>query len=449
MLNNSKWLLSVAAVLLFLGSGPAAFADTLNDLKSEQKQMDQKKDSLNTQIGEKKEEISNTNSEIEKLMEKIKELNKQVADTKGKIEAVNSEIAQTTKEIEELKVSIVELEEKIAARDELLRERIRAVQVSGSVSYLDVLLGAESFMDFIDRFSAVKTLVEADQKILEEQAADKQTLEEQKKTVEDKLAQQEANKKQLVELKASLDSQTAQQNNLVAQLEAKQEKLQKEQASLQEEFNEVHDLSQEVEAKIVAEQKRIAEIALKKEEERKRKAAAEAAKKKDLEKNSNKTNASSNSHTNSSSNSGSSTAQVVSSGNWTRPASGLYTSPFGMRYHPIDKKMKEHRGADIANVEGTPIYAAGAGIVSHAGWLGGFGNTVMITHSVNGKIYTTVYAHLSSISVSQGQSVDKGQYIGGMGTTGKSTGSHLHFEFHIGNYSSGSSAVNPLSYVPF
>lgn len=362
-------------------------------------------------------------------MGKIRELGKQIADTNGKIDAVNTEILQTTKETEDLKVSIAELEKKITERDELLRARIHAVQASGgSVNYLDVLLGANSFIDFIDRFSAVNTLMEADRTILEEQAADKKALEEQKKMVEDKLAQQEANKKKLVDLKANFDTQRVQQNKLVDQLEAEQEKLQKEQQSLEDHFDNVVELSKDVEARIVTEQKRLAEIATKAEQERKKRAAKKSS--------------------GSNSSGGSSSAPAISSGDWTTPSTGRFTSPYGNRFHPIFKEWRLHAGVDIANVTGTPIYAAGDGVVSHAGWLGGFGNAIMITHSVEGKIYTTVYAHLSSVGVSKGQTVDKGQKIGGMGTTGDSTGTHLHFQLHDGYYSS-SNSLNPLRYIPF
>ena len=105
---------------------------------------------------------------------------------------------------------------------------------------------------------------------------------------------------------------------------------------------------------------------------------------------------------------------------------------------------------DIANSIGTPILAAGDGIVSRAEWLGSYGNMVMITHVVDGQLFTTVYAHLSNIEVIPGQTVSKGEPIGSMGSTGDSTGSHLHFEFHEGYYSvNGPSAVNPLRYINF
>ncbi len=154
--------------------------------------------------------------------------------------------------------------------------------------------------------------------------------------------------------------------------------------------------------------------------------------------------------TNSGGGSSSSYLPPVSNGTWTKPASGTYTSSFGWRTHPIYGTQRQHRGADIANSTGTSVVSAGDGVVSHAGPMGTYGNVIMVTHSIDGQIFTTVYAHLSSINTSAGQQVAKGQFIGKIGTTGASTGPHLHFEMHIGNWSaSGPSAVNPLRYVSF
>ena len=104
------------------------------------------------------------------------------------------------------------------------------------------------------------------------------------------------------------------------------------------------------------------------------------------------------------------------------------SSPYGWRIHPIFKRRKHHNGIDLAAPYGTPITAAGAGVVIYAGKKGGYGNTVMINH---GKGYATVYGHMSSILVSNGQEVMEGQPIGKVGSTGISTGNHLHFEIRV------------------
>src|SRR5699024_8847179 len=132
----------------------------------------------------------------------------------------------------------------------------------------------------------------------------------------------------------------------------------------------------------------------------------------------------------------------VSSSGYIWPASGRISSGFGPRIHPITGEVgKMHNGLDIAAPSGTPVSSVAAGVVATAGWMGGYGNTVMISHGST----TTLYAHLSSISVSAGQSVSRGQTIGAVGSTGNSTGPHLHFEVHPGGYSN---PANPRNYLP-
>lgn len=430
--KQSKWMaVSIATVLgcsLFMTQPADALANSLNDLKNEQKQLDRKKSQLNSTIDQKKGDISENQSNQEKLLAQIQALDSKIIETNSEIDRVLGDIKRTNLEIEKLNESITVLEKKIADRDELIKERLRSVQESGgSVNYLDVLLGASSFSDFIDRFSAVNTLMDADRKILEEQAADKKSLEEQKSSVEEKLAQQKTSRDKLVSLKANLDSQKASKGRLVDQLEAEQGTLIQQKNSLEEEYSETLEISKAVESKIVAEQGRLIELARQAEIARKKKEASER----------NKHNSSN-----------ASPPPVVSSGDWTRPAAGRFSSTFGGR--DIGSGAEFHYGSDIANSVGTPIVSAADGIVSHAGPMGTYGNVIMVTHSINGQIFTTVYAHLSGYNVSSGQSVSKGQMIGRMGSTGRSTGPHLHFEVHEGPWNSErSNAVNPIRYVSF
>lgn len=430
-----KKLLSGTIAVVFLStiiSGTGVLASPLEDLKKEQKILDMKKSELKTGINKKDSEIQVKKTKIEKITDQILALNAKINESNAQIDRVIAEINKTTDEIDALRISIADLEKKIEERDVVLRDRVRAMQVKGGqVNYLDVLLGANSFADFIDRFSAVNSLMDADRNIMEQQANDIEQLEKEKALVESKLAEQEASKKELQKLRASLLAQKSNKNKLIDQLEAEQKKLTSEKVKLESDLHETHEVSKEVAGKIASEQKRIAEIARQAEIARKA-AAAKAAKDRQ--------------------NSGSSSSYVppVSSGTWTKPASGTYTSSFGWRMHPIYGTSRQHRGADIANSTGTPVVSAGDGVVSHAGPMGTYGNVIMVTHSFDGQIFTTVYAHLSKVSTSVGQHVAKGQYIGNIGTTGASTGPHLHFEMHIGSWSaSGPSAVNPLRYVSF
>ena len=412
-----------------------ALASTLNDLKKEQKQNADKKSNLKTSIKNKDNAIKETETEIQKFLNQISKLNKEIEETNANMNRVIGKINKTNDEIAELRESIEILEKKIEERDVVLRERVRAMQVKGGqVSYIDVLLGANSFADFIDRFSAVTTLMDADRDIMRKQKEDIEQLETEKALVEKKLEELEAAKAQLEKLKANLESKKVEKAKVIDQLEAEQDRLSKEKSQLEEDFHETVEIEASLAKKVIAEQKRIAEIARKeaerKEAERKLK-AKEAA---DRAAAANRPSA----------------LPAVSNGFWTKPASGRYSSSFGWRMHPIYKTPRQHRGADIATPIGTTVVAAGDGVVNYAGTMGGYGNVIMISHYNNGQTFTTVYAHLSSINVSVGQVVDKGSRIGASGNTGASTGPHLHFEMHIGNWSdSGPSAVNPLRYVSF
>ncbi|MBK5251046.1 MAG: peptidoglycan DD-metalloendopeptidase family protein [Peptostreptococcaceae bacterium] len=119
------------------------------------------------------------------------------------------------------------------------------------------------------------------------------------------------------------------------------------------------------------------------------------------------------------------------------PATGRITSPFGFRIHPTTGKKDYHKGIDIANEQGTPIFAAGSGVVTYVGYNGGYGRMIIISH---GYGYKSVYAHLKSASVNLGDAVEKGNKIALMGSTGLSTGSHLHFEIHYNG-----KQINPLN----
>ncbi|MEK5230825.1 peptidoglycan DD-metalloendopeptidase family protein [Lysinibacillus sp. FSL K6-0232] len=435
--NIWKTFAATSALFLFIQT-PSAYATSLSDLKEEKNQIETKKNELNSSISNKSNAISANQEKQQKILDQIQALNAEIDKTNSNIKNVEAEIHTTNEEIKKLKASIQELLRKIEERDLLLEERARALQAGGSVSYLDVLLGSNSFVDFIDRFSAVNALLEADRQIIQDQKDDKQQLEEQKQSVEEKRQKLEGQKAELERLKASLNGQKAEKNSLVEQLEKEQEKLKSEKVLLEKEYSEALEVSQELQNQIVAEQKRLAEIARQQEEKRKAAAAAAAAA------------AARNASSGSSSSSGSSNVIVnapQSNGTWIKPTNGRLTSPYGWRN--IGAGPEFHYGVDLANAAGTPIWAAADGVVSYAAPLSSYGNVVILTHSIDGQIYTTVYAHLSSFNVGVGQEVTQGQQIAAMGSTGRSTGPHLHFEVHIGPWrGQAAGSVNPLKYIP-
>ena len=430
--NSLKTLAAASALFLFIQT-PSAYATNLSDLKDEKKQVELKKDGLNSSIKNKSNAINANENKQQKILDQIQTLNAEIDKTNSNINNVRAEIQSTNAEIRSLKDDIAALMHKIEERDLLLEDRARAIQAGGSVSYLDVLLSSNSFVDFIDRFSAVNALLEADRQIIQDQKEDKQKLEEQKQALESKRQKLEDKKAELDRLKASLDGQKAEKNKLIDQLEKEQEKLKTEKVLLEKEYSEAIEVSAELQQKIIHEQNRLAEIA--RQQEAKRKAAAAAA-------------AKAANTSNSGGGSGSTTVDAPqSNGTWIKPTNGRLTSPYGWRN--IGAGPEFHYGVDLANSTGTPIWAAADGVVAYAAPLSTYGNVVIITHSIDGQIYTTVYAHLNSFNVSVGSEVSQGQQIATMGMTGRVTGPHLHFEVHIGAWRGQAvGSVNPLKYIP-
>jgi len=434
--NLMKTLAAASALCLFIQT-PSAYANSLSDLKDEKRQIESKKDGLNTSIQNKSNAINVNKDKQQKILDQIQTLNAEIDKTNSNIKNVLAEIQSTNKEIKSLEDDIAELLRKIEERDLLLEDRARAIQAGGSVSYLDVLLSSNSFVDFIDRFSAVNALLEADRQIIQDQKEDKQKLEEQKQVLESKRQKLEDKKAELDRLKASLNGQKTEKNKLIDELEKEQAKLKTEKVLLEKEYSEALEISEDLQQKIITEQNRLAEIARQQEAKRKAAAAAAAAAK-----------ASNSSNSSNNSGGGSSTVEAPpSNGTWIKPTNGRLTSPYGWRN--IGAGPEFHYGVDLANSTGTPIWAAADGVVSYAAPLSSYGNVVIITHSINGEIHTTVYAHLNSFNVSVGSEVSQGQQIGTMGMTGRVTGPHLHFEVHIGAWrGQKAGSVNPLKYIP-
>ncbi|MEK4424158.1 murein hydrolase activator EnvC family protein [Solibacillus sp. FSL K6-1523] len=426
MNKHSYKIIAALIAFVLMIQMPVAYAASLSDLKKERSQIEAEKKELTKSLQQKTGEIQSNQNTQQKIISQLEQIGAKINQTHKEIELVEIDIEIANGEISDLEAEIVDLQERIDKRDELLRDRARAIQIGGTVSYLDVLLGANSFVDFIDRFSAVNTLMDADRQIMREQKEDQEKLEEQKVILETKKKKLEENKAQLNRLMASLKEQQTEKNRLVDELEKEEARLRSQKSELQEEYDDKVEISEELEKQVLAEQRRLAEVA--------RQKAIEAKKKRDRE----KANAVS---------SGSGKLPTVAAGTWTRPAAGRYTSGFGRRnIGPIGSK--NHLGVDIANSIGTPVVAAADGVVSYASRMGGYGNFVMVTHSINGQVFTSTYAHLSGYTASVGDIVTKGQQIAKMGNTGNSTGPHVHFEIHVGEWNGArSNAVNPLRYI--
>lgn len=442
--------MSMAATIGFgtiFAGGPVSAA-SLSELNQQSKELQGKQSEVDQKLNQTTERIGEIQEEQNSIRDEIKRIELEINDTNTKIAEKNQQIEDKNKEIEQLKTEIVDLQNRIEVRNELLKDRARSYQEGGGVvNYLEVLVGAKSFGDFIDRIGAVATIVEADQTIITEHIADKNELEEKKAAVESELAQLKTMQQELESLKATLNGQKEEQNNLMAMLEQEKVEAEGEQISLEEEKAALQHQEAAVQKAIELEKQRQAELKRQQEEEAKRQ-REEAAKRKQAEAaKQTQQQASSTKAPESNNSSSTNTGVSVSSSAFIRPAQGYMSSNFGYRTHPVTgERTSYHSGLDIAKAGTVPVVASADGVVTYSGPMGTYGNVIMITHSINGQTYQTLYAHLRSLGVSAMQTVSQGQFIGYMGNTGRSTGQHLHFEVHKGTWNgSRSNAINPLS----
>lgn len=329
--------------------------------------------------------LNTVNKEREKSLATLNEFEKEYIALQNSINELNEKISATDKELNAEEQKLAEATEKAERKYEYFKERFRIVCEEGPVTYLELLFSAENFCDFVDKIEIAKEITESDKKIFDEMEAIR--------------AQVEESRNQILELK---NTQVASKNSLVEKQSAvNAKKLERE--------NFIKSLEQDAKAyqKIIDEEDR----------------AMEALKNQIA----------------SSLSTGSSGKKYVG-GEFMWPSNcTIITSHFSpRRKNPVSGVYKRHTGVDIGASYGTAIFAANSGTVTLAGWNSGYGNCVVIDHG-GGK--ATLYGHMSSIGVSKGQSVTKGQTIGKVGSTGNSTGPHIHFEILING-----TAVDPMQY---
>ena len=287
-----------------------------------------------------------------------------------------------------------ELEEAQRLENEQLeryRARVRAMEENGGYNILAIISKSDSFSDMLTAMDDVGEIMESDRQLEEAYIAARENTESVKAYYEDTRSELEELKAQLKEEQEELEKDIEEAIQIILDLENDLENRQAEYDAIMA----AEDAANATIDKLVAEleAQRAAEAA----------AAAAAA----------------------GGSSGGGSANASGSFLWPVASYVYVSSRFGLRVHPITGEKKSHTGIDIASNQGTAVYASDGGSVTLAGWNGGYGNCIMIDH---GNGYVTLYGHLSSISVSVGQTVSQGATIGAVGSTGNSTGPHLHFE---------------------
>ena len=426
MKNKKFWISLLAGIMalimilsLVLGMLPAAQAASSSEIRDQINQLEEDEKALQEKIDALKQDQKENLADVREIMAQKENIDQQIGLLRQKIRNMDSQIssyailiADKQKELDEKQVHLQELNEKN-------KERIRAMEEEGELSYWSVLFQASSFTDLLDRLSMVEEIAASDRRRLEEMKAAAAEVEEAKAALKEEKLLLEESRAKLEADKAEQEALSAESQRLLSEAIAQGEAFEQLMEEYEEEHNNIGNeiANKEVEFKDAEYSEYMATMTK----------PTTAPTKPSY-------------NTGSGGNGGSS---VDTDGiTWVVPVSYSYVSSgFGKRIHPIEGIEKWHYGVDLAGpgINGRPIFASRGGVVIYAGWYGAGGWTVKIDH---GDGFTTVYMHMSDYIVSAGDYVGAGQTIGYVGSTGGSTGPHLHFEVRLHG-----EAKNPMDYI--
>ncbi len=321
------------------------------------------------QMDDTKIEIKNLETQTKDVSSQIEELDKEMDQAVVELEKVEKELDKLNEDINTTLKELEEAEEKIDGKQDTFNSRLRVMYKNGNVGYLEVLLAAANISDFLTRKDMVQSIVNHDVELIK-------YMKEQRDIIENKKTELQAKRASVEVARSKLQDR---QNDLAKATRAKEllmTELQKDLKKAEEQYDKLNKLAKDIESEIVKRQRV----------------------------------------------DGPYSGGVMS---WPVPGHTRISSPYGYRIHPVFKTKKLHTGIDIPASRGTNVIAAADGTVIYSGSLGGYGKTIMIDH---GGGIVTLYGHNSSLVVSEGTEVQKGDTIAKIGSTGISTGPHCHFE---------------------
>ena len=408
--------------------------DSISDLEQQLQQLEQENEKYQKILDDTKSDIAEKEEYKSALVSKVQVLDEKIAVTREKISSLNDDIKEKQDAYDK---GLSEVEDQFDA----LANRLRILYMSGNATDLEIIFGAKDFSDLIDKMELVKSLANSDKELISEIQTKLDELSTKKESLE-------ADKKDLETQQASLKSDQDEFNKLISDNDEILKNLYASNSEAQHSLESAALQSDEIEAKIseyYAAQKAAAEQAAQ---------AAQSSSSSSSSSSGSSSSSSSGSSSSGSSSSGSSSVIVPSGSGFAWPTPGFVS--LSSEWFE-DREVYNHGGIDIAGagIMGTPVVAAADGTViatnsscTHnwgksysCGCGGGYGNYVMISHA-GGKM--TVYGHLTSLTVSSGQSVSRGQVIGYVGSTGNSTGPHLHYECRLNGV-----RYNPMSEYPY
>ena len=355
--------------------------------QAEINQMKEDAAALKKQRAELQKQLKAIQADKSKALDQKALLEQQINATQAEINNIAAQITQYDQLIAQKETELAATEEKERAQYELFCKRVREMEEQGEVSYWSILFSSDDFSDLLDNAMMVEEIMDYDNQVMNELIAIREQIEADKTALETARQEQKDAKAEQEAAKAELNSQQAQVDALIAEISGQESQVKAAEAKLQAAAN-------AADAEIRAAEKELA----------------------------------------------SQIANVPSESGFLWPLPGRYnlSSLYGSRKHPVTGKANNHTGIDVPAPSGTPIQACKSGVVTTSTYNNSYGNYVVVSHS-DGT--STLYAHMSRRNASKGQTVSQGQVIGYVGTTGSSTGNHLHLEIRVNG-----SRRDPINY---
>lgn len=351
-------------------------------------ELEDRLDSVKSQMESEQENIDYAKAQVSNITEYLAELQREAEAVEAELTRIQTELTATETSIVENRKILEEAEQRLAEHTKILCKRLRDIYINGRVNYLDVLIGAKDFNDFTTRMELLKRIATQDAELVNQVRSERALIVAKRNQLEADKARLVALKEEAVKNQKRIAANKAEQQRMLAKAE-------EEQAVAEQTYRELLATSNEIEQMLRA------------------RATEQQS---------------------------SAPSFVQNSGEFIWPiASYMITSEYGWRTHPIFGTARYHSGIDIGADYGEAVWASASGVVVHSGWLGGYGKAVIIDH---GGGISTLYAHNSELTVGEGETVYQGQVIAHAGSTGYSTGPHLHFE--VREYGE---PVSPYSYL--
>ncbi len=379
----------------------AARADTVSDLEAQLSEAQLSREKAEAGLSAVKGKISDAETRRGTLDKDISSLETELYALSEQIKTNEEGIAQLANELEEAEATAL-------AYEDTFKERVRVMYERSDTSFLNILFGATSFSDLLKRVETVSRIVEYDKAVLGKMAESQAEIAAKKTALEDSNTAVQLSREIQSSKKAELNASKAALDLVISDLESDEES-----------YKQMLDEADKAEDALRDEIRALTQSA-----------TPSPAPAKETTDSATETESEAQTETSSGESSGSFC--------WPAPSTKHITSTYGTRFHPVQKRNKTHTGIDIGAGHGASILAAQGGTVLRAGWNSGYGNYVVIDH---GGGVQTLYGHCSALLVSNGQSVSRGEQIALVGSTGVSTGPHLHFEVLING-----SHTDPMGY---